>query len=290
MLVPVKYTASFYTKWLQDNMDAAQNIRDSSIPIIGVDVDEKIGVLTIYMTDENSEKYVQKIDDLIDVPFDILSETHSRELQCLKTYKDIREISRTHGSSTSEWHIIKHQKYSVDAYVGLKCPDFSDLESLKKNLQRYSIVTIPQHASVEGGQHLNPQELTVVLGINNTVTWINEDDIAHGLSGNKGKTLQEMIHELGVSKVSTLKWLQSLEKDGLVYRTSLIKAGQKGRPQNVYHPTKNLKVFSDKESSNVVVIDFSKLKIICRYEKGGMCKALLPKLQRCESSICPYLK
>jgi len=110
------------------------------------------------------------------------------------------------------------------------------------------------------------------------------------LQGNKGKTLQEMIHELGVSKVSTLKWLQSLEKDGLVYRTSLIKAGQKGRPQNVYHPTKNLKVFSDKESSNVVVIDFSKLKIICRYEKGGMCKALLPKLQRCESSICPYLK
>lgn len=101
-----------------------------------------------------------------------------------------------------------------------------------------------------------------------------------------------MIHELGASKVSALKWLQSLEKDGLVYRTRLMKPGRKGRPQNVYHPTKNLKAFMVKESSNamVVILDFSKLKTICRYEKGGMCKALLPKLQRCESQLCPYLK
>jgi len=37
------------------------------------------------------------------------------------------------------------------------------------------------------------------------------------LQGNKGKTLQEMIHELGVSKVTTLKWLQSLEKKTALY-------------------------------------------------------------------------
>ena len=111
------------------------------------------------------------------------------------------------------------------------------------------------------------------------------------LQGSEGKTLKEMIHELGTSKVSALKWLQSLEKDGLIYRTHLMKAGRKGRPQNVYHPTKNLKAFLGKESSNaMVVLDFSKLRTICRYEKGGMCKALLPKLQRCESRLCPYLK
>lgn len=179
MIIPVKYTASFYPEWLRDNMDAAKKLRDSPIPIIGVDVDEKIGVLTIYMTDENSKKYVQEINNLLDVPFDILSETQSRELQCLKTYKDIREISRTHGTATTELHVIKHLKYSVGNYVELKCPDFSDLESMKKNLKGYSIVTIPQRAYVEGGQRLNPQEITVVLGINNTVTWINEDDVVH---------------------------------------------------------------------------------------------------------------
>jgi CTP-dependent riboflavin kinase len=111
------------------------------------------------------------------------------------------------------------------------------------------------------------------------------------LEGSEGKTLKEMIQELGTSKVSALKWLQSLEKDGLVYRTRLTNLGRKGRPQSVYHPTKNLKAFLGEESSNaMVVLDFSKLKIMCRYEKGGMCKALLPKLQRCESRLCPYLK
>lgn len=111
------------------------------------------------------------------------------------------------------------------------------------------------------------------------------------LQGDKGKTLKEMIDELGTSKVSALKWLQSLEKDGLIYRTHLTKSGRKGRPQNVYHPTKNLTVFLERGSPNAtVVLDFSKLKTLCRYEKGGMCKALLPKLQRCESRLCPYLK
>ena len=111
------------------------------------------------------------------------------------------------------------------------------------------------------------------------------------LQGNKGKTLEEMIRELGTSKVSALKWLQSLERDGLIYRTRLTKPGRRGRPQNVYHPTRNLKAFLEKESSNaMVVIDFSKLKTVCRYEKGGMCKALIPKLQRCDSRLCPYLK
>lgn len=76
------------------------------------------------MTDENSEKYVQKIDTLLDVPFSILSETQSRELQCLKTYKDIREILRTHVAATAEVHVIKHQKYFVGQYVELKCSFF----------------------------------------------------------------------------------------------------------------------------------------------------------------------
>ena len=111
------------------------------------------------------------------------------------------------------------------------------------------------------------------------------------LRDEEGRTLKEMIRELGASKVSALKWLQSLERDGLIYRTHLMDPGKRGRPQNVYHPTKNLKPFLERESPNAtVVIDFSKLKILCKYEKGGMCKALLPKLQKCESRLCPYVE
>lgn len=187
MMVPVKHVgSSFNSPWLQENLDAAKIIRESDIPILGADVDEKIGVLTIYMTDENSQKYIQEIDDLIDVPFDILSETQSRELQCLKTYKDIREIPRTHDAATPEWHIVKHLKYSVGQYVELQCPDFSDLESMKMDLKKYSFVTIPQGAVIEGRTSLVPQEITVILGINNTVTWINEDDVSHGITSDTG--------------------------------------------------------------------------------------------------------
>ena len=114
--------------------------------------------------------------------------------------------------------------------------------------------------------------------------------VANVLHGSDGKTLKQMISELGTSKVSALKWLQALEKDGMVYRTrSINKPGIRGRPQSVYHATRNMKSFMEKESSAAVVIDFSKLKTICRYEKGGMCKAMLPKLQKCESRLCPYL-
>ena len=109
------------------------------------------------------------------------------------------------------------------------------------------------------------------------------------LQNSEGKTLQEMIHELEASKVSTMKWLQLLEKDGLIYKTRLMKPGKKGRPQNVYHPTKKLRTLSDEKTSDKVIIEFSKLRGICRYKKGGICKALLPKLQNCESSLCPYL-
>ena len=187
MMVPVKYVgSSFNSPWLQENLNASKIIRESDIPILGVDVDEKIGVLTIYMTGENSQKYIQEIDDLIDVPFDILSETQSRELQCLKTYKDIREISRTHDAATSKWHIVKHLKYSVGQYVELQCPEFSDLESMKMDLKKYSFVTIPQGAVIEGRTSLIPQEITIILGINNTVTWINEDDVPHGITSDTG--------------------------------------------------------------------------------------------------------
>ncbi len=186
VLVPVKYTASFYPEWLLDNMDAAEKLRDSSIPIIGMEIDRKLAVLTIYMTDENSEKYVQEIDDLLDVPFDILSGTQSRELQCLRTYKDIREISRTHDAATSEGHVIRHQKDAVNEYVELKCPKFSDLEIMRNNLEKFSFVIIPQGAVIEGRASLNPQEITVMPGINNTIIWINEDDTGHGFVSDDG--------------------------------------------------------------------------------------------------------
>ena len=45
-------------------------------------------------------------------------------------------------------------------------------------------VTILQGAVVEGNESLDPKIITVVLGKNNTVTWVNRDDVLHAFSSN----------------------------------------------------------------------------------------------------------
>ncbi|MGY5149543.1 MAG: cupredoxin domain-containing protein [Candidatus Nitrosopumilus sp. bin_68KS] len=47
-------------------------------------------------------------------------------------------------------------------------------------------VTILQGAVVEGNESLDPKVITVVLGKNNTVTWVNEDDTAHTFVSDEG--------------------------------------------------------------------------------------------------------
>jgi len=50
-----------------------------------------------------------------------------------------------------------------------------------------SKVTILDGASIPETQSLEPQELRVVLGYNNTVTWINEDSIVHTIVGGENE-------------------------------------------------------------------------------------------------------
>lgn len=53
---------------------------------------------------------------------------------------------------------------------------------MRENFGKESVVIIPKGAVIEGDIVLIPQEITVVLGINNTVTWINEDSVVHGIA------------------------------------------------------------------------------------------------------------
>ncbi len=48
--------------------------------------------------------------------------------------------------------------------------------------QSSSYVIIPKGAAIEGNEHLIPKVITVVLGVNNTITWINRDDTGHGIA------------------------------------------------------------------------------------------------------------
>jgi len=53
--------------------------------------------------------------------------------------------------------------------------------------QSSSYVIIPQGAVIEGNENLIPKVITVVLGKNNTVTWINQDDTYHAFLSDGGE-------------------------------------------------------------------------------------------------------
>lgn len=55
-----------------------------------------------------------------------------------------------------------------------------------ENYKEVSIIRIPLGAVIEGHEYLIPEEITIILGKNNTVTWTNQDDTPHGFTSDKG--------------------------------------------------------------------------------------------------------
>ncbi|MGY5147908.1 MAG: hypothetical protein ACW9W4_07915 [Candidatus Nitrosopumilus sp. bin_7KS] len=63
----------------------------------------------------------------------ILAISQQTEIECLRLYKEIRELSRTPEMSLAERETIDLHKRSVFEYVEKSCPDFPDLEFIYDN-------------------------------------------------------------------------------------------------------------------------------------------------------------
>ncbi len=59
--------------------------------------------------------------------------SESKELDCLRLYKDVREISRTPEMQLAEPEPIKLQKLLILEYVEKNCPEFEDLAFMYKS-------------------------------------------------------------------------------------------------------------------------------------------------------------
>ncbi|MGY5149674.1 MAG: cupredoxin domain-containing protein [Candidatus Nitrosopumilus sp. bin_68KS] len=90
------------------------------------------------------------------------------------------------GEIRHEWEIDEFSKFQAN----LLDSNFDSDENysfLYGNSKIQSVeVIIPLGAVIEGNMSLIPEEVTVVLGINNTVTWTNHDDTAHGITSDNG--------------------------------------------------------------------------------------------------------
>jgi len=60
----------------------------------------------------------------------------SKELECLRLYKDIREVSKTTEMQLAERETIQMHKNLVFEYVEKDCPDFQDLELIYDNYKQ----------------------------------------------------------------------------------------------------------------------------------------------------------
>ncbi|MFB5620038.1 MAG: hypothetical protein ACE5RC_02755 [Nitrosopumilus sp.] len=58
------------------------------------------------------------------------------EMECLRLYKDIQELSRTPGMILAEQQTMELHKNLVFEYVEKSCPDFSDLEFMYNNYKQ----------------------------------------------------------------------------------------------------------------------------------------------------------
>ena len=97
-------------------------------------------------------------------------------------------------------------------------------------------------------------------------------------------TLAELVGDSGFARSTVIIHLERLSSEGLVLKEKRPSKGR-GRPEFLYHPadTSHSKMAPQ---PSVVMLEFSKLKKACRYEKGGYCK---PARDTCATPNCPLL-
>ena len=67
----------------------------------------------------------------------------SKELVCLRLYKDINELSRTNEMQLAERETVQKHRDLIFEYVETDCPDFQDLDFIYNNYKQNSLDESP---------------------------------------------------------------------------------------------------------------------------------------------------
>ena len=96
--------------------------------------------------------------------------------------------------------------------------------------------------------------------------------------------LAELVGDSGFARSTVIIHLERLGSAGLVLKEKKPGKGR-GRPEFLYHPAETSHSKTTLQPS-IVMLEFSKLKRACRYEKGGYCK---PARDTCATQNCPLI-
>ena len=100
-------------------------------------------------------------------------------------------------------------------------------------------------------------------------------------------TLAELIRDSEFARSTVIVHLERLGSEGLVLKEKKLSKGR-GRPEFLYRAADTPQPKTAPQPS-LVVLEFSKLKKACRYEKGGYCKLArnMCATQNCQLTIKP---
>ncbi len=110
------------------------------------------------------------------------------------------------------------------------------------------------------------------------------------LKDGKPRGFTAILGEVGFSHNTLQQHLERLMAQGLIVREKAT-ATSFGRPKFAYHvPSRTTKQFSfalQDPNVELVALPFSRLRHVCRFEKGGHCKETR---RDCAPQICPQIR
>jgi predicted transcriptional regulator len=117
-----------------------------------------------------------------------------------------------------------------------------------------------------------------------------DERVLAALKDGKPKSFATLLSEVSFSHNTLQQHLRSLTAKSLVVREKLPEPGF-GRPKFAYHvplrASKQVTAALEDPTMELVAIPFSRLRHVCRFEKGGWCKE---RKMSCSPKICPQIK
>ena len=117
-----------------------------------------------------------------------------------------------------------------------------------------------------------------------------DERVLAALKDGKPKGFTILLSEMSFSHNTLRQHLERLMAQGLIIKEK-VASNSLGRPRFAYHiPSRTTKqVIAALEDPHVelVAIPFSRIRHICRFEKGGYCKETK---RGCTPQICPQIK
>jgi predicted ArsR family transcriptional regulator len=117
-----------------------------------------------------------------------------------------------------------------------------------------------------------------------------DERILAALKDGKPRSFATLLGEVGFSHNTLLHHLERLAGQGFVVKEKAA-SNSFGRPRFAYHvPSRTVKqvtVALEDPHVELVALPFSRLRHVCRFEKGGYCKETR---KNCAPQICPQIR